>query len=228
MENSKKIIVVFLVTIFIFISCSKTYKKEIQQITIKDTNLVVKDSTGKYILNLIELGGNKEVKEVYNPTDSTFYNITDKIDLETFQSLGRTKRYKNKVNDHYKINYVDNYYFDKNYIYIYVYRDYYVNKPKFFIAGSSKEFEVLGGDYVSVGSKIYCSGVETKNVDAKNFTTIDLWRKHSDREFSIGTDGLYLYDSKGKIISKESLLHYFYLDEDDPILKKYYGKIKTK
>lgn len=228
MENTKKITTFLLVVIYLFVSCKKEVKIEEQKIKIKDPSLVIKDSTGNYLIKISNFSGRHLVNKVYDYTNNMSYNVSKKVDFRTFQKIESTLEYKNNVTDYYKNSSTDIYYIDTNYIYVYIDKEFRAieKNPLFFIAGSSNNFKALGGNYLRIDDKVYCSGREIKNIDVNSFTTINLLRRKSPYVFSIGTDGKYLYTCSGRVFTKKELLHYYHVDE--PILKKYYGKAKSK
>ena len=89
---------------------------------------------------------------MYQPVSKT-------IDIETFDLLFNEIEDRKKINNNYHLRYNDGiqskYYFkDKHHIYTCHSR---VNS-ELFIAGSSSDYAVLGGDYLRVENAIYYGG----------------------------------------------------------------------
>lgn len=224
MENTKKIILAILIIFSLFLSCKNNSKTEQQEISIKDPTLIVKDSTGKYVIKISNFTGNHLVNKVYDHKKK--YDVSKKVDFKTFQKIESTLEYQNNVTDYYKNSTTDIYYIDANYIYVYIDKEFRITEksPLFFIAGSRNGFKALGGNYLRIDDKVYCSGKEIKNIDINNFTTINLQSRYSEWTFAIGTDGKHLYACNGHIFTKKQLTHDYFVNKS--ILKKYFPNNK--
>ncbi|MPS72958.1 MAG: hypothetical protein E2590_07365 [Chryseobacterium sp.] len=188
MENSKKIIFYFV--LLILFSCSGQEKSDF--ILKKNDNVFFK---APYLL------GEKKAPNFFVKNDTIFFKmlkingiekeIKKNIDIETFTLIPNNEKEKKEINNSYYLNNpYYNYFKDKNYIYIY--RDDLVT-PEFFQVGKASEYKILGGAYLKINNKIYWRGIEVLNADINSFKVINVQRKKSEWQASIGIDNKHMY-----------------------------------
>ena len=156
------------------------------------------------------------------------YPLSDVVDCKSFINIYDSEdSVARRNNEYYRINPIVNYFKDKNYLYFYIEQE----KPPYddflTVMGKCDDYEVLGGEYLRVGDKIYSRGVEVAGADLASFHTIEVLRKYSEWQAILGKDKnhIYLYDkpmtksqSEGFIIDSSLL---FSDGESATIINKY-------
>ena len=210
MENTKKIIFFFLWAVITLSGCdNKTDLKNI-----RNTGLVSKDLNGKIYVNFNKHHNHPELGQnairYYDVATGSRTPITDIINIEKLDFLYKYEEDRLKIkSSYYESKPINNYLKDDKYIYVYKNMDGY---PEFFIAGSVDDYEVMGGAYLRVGNKIYWSGLQVNNVDANSFKTINISRKHSEWDATIGKDDISYYLGN-RSVTKEEIKRNHYLHE---------------
>lgn len=125
------------------------------------------------------------------------YPVSDVVDCKSFINIYDSEdSVARRNNEYYRINPIVNYFKDKNYLYFYIEQE----KPPYddflTVMGKCDDYEVLGGEYLRVGDKIYSRGVEVAGADLASFHTIEVLRKYSEWQAILGKDKnhIYLYD----------------------------------
>ena len=217
MENTKKLIVSLFVFISLF-SCGNKENKEVIISKIKSPDLIVKTDRG-YVLQLRDFNSVKNDFYSVNKLrdlENKLVEIQNVIDFESFENLTNSDEYKNQIkNDYYLRSPIYNYFFDKNYVYIYSYLN---GKNDFYISGFKKDLKILGGAYIRVKDTIYCYGDVMKGVDVTTFKTIDVMRNKSEWDATFGLDNYNIYRG-GEVLLEEDAVR-FYLK--DSIKNKYF------
>jgi len=208
MENTKKIVGIYLVLLF-FISCTYSIKNKNYLIK-KKNELYFKHRT--FSTQIKQEGSFKEEDTVF--FKNVYYEgkmISNKeiIDPGSFDLLYNDSSMKNQVNNEFYLRGGNDYYFkDKNYIYMY--RDDITkedNFPFFFVAGKSNNYKVLGGAYLQIKDEIYCKGELLNEADVKTFKTAKMRLQHSEWFITIGFDKRKIYLENRKI--DKSQLHLY-------------------
>lgn len=140
-------------------------------------------------------GKNLEVK--YVKMNGALHPVSEVVDCKSFINIYDSEdSVARRNNEYYRINPIVNYFKDKNYLYFYIEQE----KPPYddflTVMGKCDDYEVLGGEYLRVGDKIYSRGVEVAGADLASFHTIEVFRKYSEWQAILGKDKnhIYLYD----------------------------------
>ncbi|MGO3183393.1 MAG: DKNYY domain-containing protein [Aequorivita sp.] len=148
--------------------------------------------------------------------------VSEVIDFKTFDYLYNFKEDKAKINnEYYIVNPVDNYFKDKNYVYVFQNMN---ETPQFFIAGKTSNYDVLGGAYLKVGNKVYWRGNIVNGADVKTFKTINVPRNKAEWDATIGIDKEHLFNGN-QIMTLENATKNYFLSKD--LLKKYFEIINS-
>lgn len=133
----------------------------------------------------------------YVKMNGKLYPLSDVVDCKSFINIYDSEdSVARRNNEYYRINPIVNYFKDKKYLYFYVQQE----KPPYddflTVMGKCNDYEVLGGEYLRVGDKIYSRGVEVAGADVASFHTIEVLRKYSEWHAILGKDKnhIYLYD----------------------------------
>ena len=140
-------------------------------------------------------GKTLEVK--YVKMNGALHPVSEVVDCKSFINIFDSEdSVARRNNEYYRINPIVNYFKDKNYLYFYIEQE----KPPYddflTVMGKCDDYEVLGGEYLQVGDKIYSRGVEVAGADLASFHTIEVLRKYSEWQAILGKDKnhIYLYD----------------------------------
>ncbi|WP_062054654.1 DKNYY domain-containing protein [Aquimarina longa] len=203
--------------------------------TIKNKNLLTIDANKNLVFkipNYTKLSNTQD--GYYIKEDSVFYThinessldnsgkkLAEVIDQKTFDVLYNTEESKAKIkNEYYITNPLNNYFRDKNHIYIYQYM--HSSKPKLFKAGDITECKILGGAYIQVGDTIYWRGEKLHDIDIATFRTTNVIGAKSEWETTIGIDKNHLYSGNTIMTYKNFKNHYIWQNEED-IAKHYFS-----
>ncbi|MGO3183421.1 MAG: DKNYY domain-containing protein [Aequorivita sp.] len=213
MENSKKIIW-FIYVLFLF-SCQG--QNDNTQIKNKDL-FTIKDGDNELTLKLPINSKELDCLFLSEITDEgVTKKVSEVIDFKTFDYLYNFKEDSTKINnEYYVVNPVDNYFKDKNYVYVFQNMN---EIPNFFIAGKTSNYDVLGGAYLNVRNVIYWRGNIVNGADVKTFKTINVSRNKSEWRATIGMDKNNLYNGN-QIMTLENAKNSYFLSKD--LLKKYF------
>lgn len=236
MENSKKIGIIIIFSLFLIGCKNKPLIKEYPSIK---NHLFLKYIEDGYLIfkNFSYSKGSNQM-DSYIKDDSihfktVIYNnkevkIKDIVDASTFDLLWNDSNDRNKVQNNYYLKDDNNltYFKDKNYFYIFYEELFNMENPeynlsKFFIAGKSNDYEVLGGMYVRVGNFIYYIGKKIENADPSTFKTFKVYMKYSEWQNTVAADSANIYDNARKIDYQE-FKEMFFLDSRFDSLKKIY------
>ncbi len=140
------------------------------------------------------------------------------LDKSTFRMIGLTDNEKRKIrNPYYFEGRMNCYYADSKNFYTYLNND----NPQFLWIGLSKDFELLGGNYVKINNKIYSGGQLVDSADIESFHTMEIPQLHNKSEWSItiGLDAKHIYSNENimdkkrftKVVySNDSLKHIYF------------------
>lgn len=161
-------------------------------------------------------GKTLEVK--YVKMNGALHPVSEVVDCKSFINIYDSEdSVARRNNEYYRINPIVNYFKDKNYLYFYIEQE----KPPYddflTVMGKCDDYEVLGGEYLRVGDKIYSRGVEVAGADLASFHTIEVLRKYSEWQAILGKDKnhIYLYDKPmTKSQSEEFIIDFSLLFSD--------------
>ena len=157
MKNKK--IIIYLLSIFLVTACDNAVTKTLSTFLVKngnEWNIQIPNSwCAKKTTDTLDYS------TIYNPKTKMYQPVSKTIDIETFDLLFNDIEDRKKINNDYWLRYNEGmqskYYFkDKHHIYIYTCHSQ-VNS-ELFIAGSSSDYAVLGGNYLRVENAIYYGG----------------------------------------------------------------------
>ena len=223
MENSKKIVIYFVLSV-IFFSCKGQEKK------ITDNDFISENNNGDVFFKVPYFLGKKETKNFYTKNDTIFFktvsingaekNIKKNIDLDTFTLIPSNEKEKKEINNTYYLNNpFYNYFKDKSYIYIYIGDN--LPNPIFFQIGNAKDYKILGGAYLQINNKVYWRGIEVLKADINSFKVINVQRNKSEWQASIGMDDNHIYLGD-KIMNYEHFLKNYFWSNQTDLQKKYF------
>ena len=214
MENKTKIIYFYLVILF-FVAC-----KAEQGVSVRNPELIAKNSSSQLSVKLKPYNGKGESYIYFSrvmTVEGKYKDVAKAVHINTLDYLFNFSEDQSKINNlYYKKNPIDNYLKDKNHIYIY---DWDRDEAVFFIAGLVQDYKVLGGAYLQVGNKVYWRGKHVEIADTGTFKTINVLRKHSEWEATIGMDKYALYNGDQKMNFSTASSHYFF---ESAILERYF------
>lgn len=168
----------------------------------KNPNLVGKMTNGEICINLEETLHNQTsltnlcIDKVYDNQEK-ITDVSNVIDFSQLDFIINFEEDKIKINNgNQELRDGDTYAYLKDDKYVYIYPEYIYQSrqenhsfsPRFFIAGSIKNYELLGGPYLRIGGKIYWRGYEVVGADSSTFTTEATPLKDHPAEFTIGKD----------------------------------------
>ncbi|OXA89515.1 DKNYY domain-containing protein [Flavobacterium hercynium] len=203
MENTKKIVLLLIISFFSLTGC-KSQNKEIKLLS----NNLYKDDKGNIIFRIRDLEGLKEEKgltvkndtlnfsHVYDSKTNTYIKNNEVIDWETFDNIFNDPKNVEKTKEKQNGITFYCYFSDKNNMYLYPF----LSTRLLFIKGN--DYEVLGGAYLKVNNEIYWKAKKLESVDIKTFKTIQVINAADYHESSIGSDKNHLYIGS-KIMSYE-------------------------
>ncbi len=232
MESSKKVafFIVFLVTL---ISCNSQNRKGLDL----PTNLH-KDSVGNIVFRVKDYE-KRLTKGMYLKNDSinfthvfceksnNYIKNNGTIDYSTFRNIFSISSNLNKIITQNNLEYfkdiynLNNYYEDKNNLYIY-------NTTKsMFIVLKNKNYEVLGGNYLKHGNDIYSSGDKLENVDIKTFISIQILDLDDGYNKNLGMDKDHIFLGSS-VMDYKSFKRFLWTSFDKKELENKYFKIKKQ
>lgn len=202
MENQKKIAyaILFGITFFALLWVYNTHN--VNYTIPKNPNLVGKMVNGEKCINLEKTLHNQTfltdlcLEKVYDNQEK-LTNVSSVINFSQLDFMINFEEDKVKTNNkNEELRDGDTYAYLKDDKYVYIYPEYIYqsrqennsSSPKFFIAGSIKNYELLGGPYLRIGKKIYWRGYEVIGADSGTFTTESIPLKDHTAEFTIGKD----------------------------------------
>ncbi|WP_298609099.1 DKNYY domain-containing protein [uncultured Thiothrix sp.] len=222
MENQKKVVYAALVgiTLFALLWGYNTYN--VSSAVPKNPNLVREMINGGICINLEKTLHNQTprtnlcIDKVYDNQEKPT-SVSSVINLSQLDFIINFEEDKIKINNgNQELRDGDTYAYLKDDKYVYIYPEYiyqsrqenYSFSQRFFIAGSIKNYELLGGPYLRIGGKVYWRGYEVIGADSSTFTTEASPLKDHPAEFTIGKDknGYFNGDKKmTKEIAEEYL-----------------------
>lgn len=224
--KNKKIIFSFL-SIFLVTACDNADTKTLSTFLIKNGNEWTIQIPNSWCAK--KTTDTLDYSTIYNLKTKMYQPVSKTIDIETFDLLFNDIEDRKKINNDYWLRYNEGmqskYYFkDKHHIYIYTCHSQ-VNS-ELFIAGSSSDYAVLGGNYLRVENAIYYDGKKIDGADVNTFRTKNEIRHDSEWDETIGLDKNYIYINDKPIKSREEFDKKFddsCLFTDPALREQYFG-----
>jgi hypothetical protein len=203
MENTKKIIVSYFISL-ILVSCqSKVRNSEllIQQndsLFLKFYNISQHDTT--IVKHIIKEDKITDLKTIIHPSSFDILANFEEDSLAIRNPYNLQKTNKNQF-----------LYRDKNFLYFLI--DTGVGNEHLKYMCKIPDYQLLGGDYIKIGSNVYYSVKLIQNIDVKSFKTIDVVRHKSEWETTLGIDKYNVYIGN-KVLPRESSYQYYFSSKD--------------
>lgn len=208
MENSKKIVFCSIL-LSLVLGCNKNIKNTSYIFFLNDTlcfkyyNINIGDTI---LLKEVDVNGEKK-------------SLSSTIDVTTFDLLVNNMDDSIAIRNPYYIQNKNlNIFRDKYYLYFLI--DSSQNSGSLKLICKTKDYKVLGGNYLKINNQIYNSIKKLQNVDVSTFKTIDVFRDRSEWLATLGIDKNYVYIGN-RVLEKENA-YQFHFSLNDSLYSSYF------